>query len=139
MNVGLKNLDLGHMVNGYPGDSIDLCPYDSAFARPNILKWWRKMGFLPMTCATLNDPKVRVELGNGRVPKEAGKRLGLLKEVYREGTAELQAMGYNDINTFDLELSVAEPKLDMSDKEKIYLSKLLSASRDGFPHLSGQF
>ena len=72
-----------------------------------------------MTSAALNNPKVRFELGNGGAPKEAGKCLDLLKEAHREGTAELQPMGYNGINAFDLELSVAEPKLEMSDKEKI--------------------
>ena len=39
MNVGLGNLDLGLMVNGYPGDPIDLRPYDNTFTRLNILKW----------------------------------------------------------------------------------------------------
>ena len=119
MNVGLGNLDLGNMVNGYPDDPIDLRPYENTFTRPNILQWWRKAGFLPMTRNALNNPKVRFELGDGGAPEEAGKRLALLEEAYREGAMELQAMGYNGIDAFDLELPVAEPKFDMSDEEKI--------------------
>ena len=44
-----------------------------------------------------------------------GKCLTLLKEAYKEGAAVLQAMGYNIIATFDLELPVAEPKLEEAD------------------------
>ena len=119
MNIGLENLDLGHMVNGYPGDPIDLRPNGKSFTRPNILKWWRKVGFLPMTRVALNDPKVRWELGDGGAPKEAGKRLALLEEAYREGAAELQVMGHNKLDVFELELQAAKPKLDMNNEEKI--------------------
>ena len=119
MKVGLGNLDLGHMVNGYPDDPIDLRPYDKTFTRSNILQWWRKAGFLPMTRNALNDPKVRHERGDGGAPEEAGKRLALLEQEYREGAMELSAMGYNGVDAFALELPVAEPKFDGSDEEKI--------------------
>ena len=33
MNASLGNLDLGQMVNGYLGDSIDLCPYLRQYVR----------------------------------------------------------------------------------------------------------
>ena len=67
----------------------------------------------------LNNPKVRYEWGDGGAPEEAGKRLALLEETYREVAMELQAMGYNGIDTFDLELPVAKPKFDRSVEEKI--------------------
>ena len=72
-----------------------------------------------MTRAALNDPKICFELGDGGAPEEASKRLALLEEACRGGAVELQAMGYNGIDAFDLEFPVAEPQLDMSDKEKI--------------------
>ena len=59
-------------------------PYGKCFTRTNILKWWQNVGFLPMTRSALNNPKVRFELGDSDVPEEAGKRLALLKEAYRE-------------------------------------------------------
>ena len=119
MNVGLGNLDLGHMVNGYPGDPIKLRPYDYTFTRASILKWWRKVGFLPMTRNALNDPKVRLEIGEGGAPEHESKRLALLETAYREGAAGLERMGYNGIDTFDIELPIAEPKFDLSEEQKI--------------------
>ena len=67
-----------------------------------------------MTRAALNDPKICFELGDGGAPEEASKRLALLEEACREGAVELQAMGYNGIDAFDLELPVDEPKLEMA-------------------------
>ena len=31
LNVGLGNLDLGHMVNGYPDDPVELRAFDKCF------------------------------------------------------------------------------------------------------------
>ena len=72
-----------------------------------------------MTRNALNDPKVSHERGDGGAPEEAGKRLALLEQEYREGAMELSAMGYNGVDAFALELPVAEPKFDRSDEEKI--------------------
>ena len=89
MNVCLSNLDLGNIVNGYPGDVIENKPFDNSFTRKIILSWWRKVGFLTMTRNTVNDPKVRYELREGGAPEEDGKRLQLLDDAYREGAVEL--------------------------------------------------
>ena len=56
-----------------------------SFMRKTILGWRRKVGFLPMNRSALNNPKVRYELREGSVPKEASKKLELLEEGYRRG------------------------------------------------------
>ena len=48
MNIGLGNLDLANMVNGYPDEVIENKPFDKSFIRKSILSWWWKMRFLPM-------------------------------------------------------------------------------------------
>lgn len=108
MNVGLRNLDLGVMVNGYPGDPIEVRPFDNSFRRSNVLTWWGKVGFLPMNRKALDDPKVRYKLGEGGAPEDEGQRLVLLEEAYREGAAGLESLGYNGIDTFDVELPWAD-------------------------------
>ena len=67
----------------------------------------------------LGNPKVRYKLGEGGAPEEAGTRLALLKESYREGAAMLESMGFNGIDVFDLELPQATKTADMTDKKKI--------------------
>ncbi len=62
-NVKLDNNDLSAIVNGYPGDPIELRPFNKIFTRQNILKWWCKVGFIPMSRNALNDNKVRQQLG----------------------------------------------------------------------------
>ena len=120
MNVGLGNLDLGHMVNGYPGDPIDKRPFDNSFRRPNVLRWWRQVGFLPMNRHALKDPKVRYELGEGGAPEEDGKRLALLEEAYKEGAAGLERLGLKGIDAFDVELPRAtDIKFGEKDEKKI--------------------
>ena len=120
MNVGLSNLDLGNMVNGYPGDAIEDKPFDNSFTRKSILSWWRKVGFLPMTRSAINDPKVRYELGEGGAPEDDGKRLQLLEDAYKEGAVELQRLGFNGLDTFDTKLPRAgKRKFNTSDEEMI--------------------
>lgn len=120
MNVGLNTLNLSKMVNGYPGDPIELRPFDNNFRRSNILGWWRKVGFIPMTRNVLLDPKVRYELGKGGAPEEAGKHLELLEEAYKEGAVMLQSLGYNGIDAFDIELPhVQKRNFSLSEEEKI--------------------
>jgi len=94
-NVGLGNLDLGNMGNGFNNDLLEHKPFDFVFRRANILSWWKKVGFLPMTRNALNDPKVRYEVGEGGAPKDEGNQLLLLEEEYQEGTRILQGSGYN--------------------------------------------
>ena len=94
-NVSLGNDDLSAIVNGFPGDPIDARPFDKYFTRANIISWWVKVGFLPMTRASLNDPKVRIELGEGGAPEEDGKRLELLVEEYEQAERTLTRLGFN--------------------------------------------
>ena len=60
-NVTLGNLDLGVIVNGFPGDPIDRHPFDKVFTFDNIIFWWKKVGFLPMSRKATEDPKVHWE------------------------------------------------------------------------------
>ena len=82
MNVGLDNLDLERMVNGYDREPLKLKHSNSNLRCPVIIGWWRKAGFLPMARNSLLNPKVRYELGDGGAPEEEGKRLKFLKEAY---------------------------------------------------------
>ena len=104
MNIGLGNLDLGNMINGNPGDPIEL--YDYCFLRPSILNWWRKRSILS-------------SIGEGGALEEDGKRLALLEEAYSEGTKGLKSMDYNGIKTFDIELLIAKAKFSLTNEEKV--------------------
>jgi hypothetical protein len=67
-NVIFSNFDLGHLVNGWPDDTVKLQPFDCHFTPERIIKTWIAVGFLPMTGNVVNDPKVRHELGDGGAP-----------------------------------------------------------------------
>ena len=69
-SVGIGNLDLGHIVNGYPEDLLEKKQFYKTFSCQKILSWCQKVGFHPMNRNSLKDPKVRVELGSGGAPKE---------------------------------------------------------------------
>ena len=69
-SVGIGNLDLGHIVNGYPEDLLEKKQFYKTFSCQKILSWCQKVGFHPMNRNALKDPKVRVELGSGGAPKE---------------------------------------------------------------------
>ena len=64
-NVSFLNLDLANLVNGWPDDPVELRPFDYHFTTERIIKTWIAVGFLPMTGNTVNDLKVRHELGDG--------------------------------------------------------------------------
>ncbi len=57
-NVKVNATDLSAIVNGFPGDPIELRPFDRIFTRKNIWSWWCKVGFIPMNRNALNDEKV---------------------------------------------------------------------------------
>ena len=63
--VKLSNLDLGHVINGFPGDPVELRPFDFCFTQEKIIKTWIKVGFMPHTGNAALDHKVRHELGEG--------------------------------------------------------------------------
>merc|ERR1711957_930717 len=106
-SVGLGNLDLGHISNGFPGDPIEKRPFDFSFRRQTVLGWWRKVGFLPMNRNAVNDPKVRKELGVGGAPEEESRRMEWLVQDYAEGAQRLTDMGYNGF-VFDVEMPRAK-------------------------------
>ncbi len=93
-NVIFSNLDLGHLVNGWPGDPVKLCPFDFNFTVEKIKKSWLAVGFLPMTGAAAFHPKLRHELGEGGAPEEAAKRLQLLRADYQWQAGILIMLGY---------------------------------------------
>jgi len=80
--VNIGNRDLGHIVNGFPGDPLAMRPFDKCFTTVKIVNTWIVVGFLPMTGNAANDPKVRYELGEGGAPAEARKRMELLVKDY---------------------------------------------------------
>jgi len=88
-------LDLGNLVNGWPGDPIEKRPFDCHFTEERIIKTWIAVGFLPMTGNAANDPKVRHELGDGGAPPEAAIRMKALNKEYRKTAKVLTGMGFN--------------------------------------------
>mmetsp|Transcript_18820 Transcript_18820/g.39497 ORF Transcript_18820/g.39497 Transcript_18820/m.39497 type:complete len:132 (+) Transcript_18820:226-621(+) len=62
-NVKVDNCDLSAIVNGFPGDPVELRPFDRVFTQQNIWSWWCKVRFLPMNRNLLKDGKVRQQFG----------------------------------------------------------------------------
>ena len=86
-----------------------------------------------MTRNTLNDPKVRYEVGDGGAPEEEGKQLVLLEEEYQEGARALQELGYNG-DVFDLELPRAKKRVFAPDDE----SNTEALIKDGVVNRAGK-
>ena len=82
------------MVNGFGGDLLKNKLFDFVFCQANILSWWKKVGFLPMTRNALNDPKVSYKVGDGGPLEEEGEQLVLLEEEYQERARTLKELGY---------------------------------------------
>ena len=47
-NATLGNADLPHIVNGFPGGPIYKCPFDVTLTQAKNMRWWEKIGFIPM-------------------------------------------------------------------------------------------
>ena len=102
------------------GCSIELRPFGFLFRRPNILGWWRKAGFLPMTRNAVHHPKVRLKLDKGDTPEKDSKRLKLLQEAYHGGVVGLELVRYNGIDTFNAKLpKMGTCKFNLTEEEKI--------------------
>jgi len=94
-NMTLGNEDLANIINGFPGDSIDLRPFDKVFTQANIKCWWENVRFLPMTRNAAQDPKTCWELGKGGAPEEGTERLSMLVSNYKVGAKRVEEMGSN--------------------------------------------
>ena len=93
--VKLSNLDLGHVINGFPGDPVELRPFDYCFTQEKIIKTWIKVGFMPHTGNAALDPKVRHEMGDGGAPEEQRVRMEQLVEDYEKSAQRLTELGFN--------------------------------------------
>ncbi len=78
--VKLCILDLGHVINGFPGDPPEICPFDFCFTQEKTVKTWINVGFMPHTGNVALDSKVRHEQGKGGAPQEAQVQLEHLVE-----------------------------------------------------------
>ncbi len=47
-NVKFDYTDLSAIINGYPGNQIELRQFDNTFTQQKIWKWWYKVGFISM-------------------------------------------------------------------------------------------
>ena len=118
-NVTLGNEDLANIINGFPGDPIDLRPFDKVFTQDNIKSWWKNVGFLPMTRNAVNDPKTRWELGEGGAPEEGTARLVILVDDYNVGAKKVEEMGFNK-NILSLRPPVVStPKIPEGEEAQI--------------------
>ena len=55
-DVSFSDLDLANLVNGWPGNPVELRPFDCHFTPERIIKTWIAVGFLTMTGNAVNDP-----------------------------------------------------------------------------------
>ena len=93
--VKLSNLDLGHVINGFPGDPVELRPFDYCFSQEKIIKTWIKVGFMPHTGNAALDPNVRHEIGDGGAPEEQQVWMEQLVEDYEKSAQRLTELGFN--------------------------------------------
>jgi len=117
-SVNLGNRDLGHIINGFPGDPLNLRPFDKCFCTVKIINTWIVVGFLPMTGNAALDPKVRYELGEGGAPEEARKRMELLVKDYEKSASEMDRLGFNG-GVMDLEARHVDDLQIPEDEEEL--------------------
>ena len=122
-SVNIGNRDLGHIVNGFPGDLLEKRPFDKCFMTVKIVNTWIVVGFLPMTGNAALDPKVRYELGEGGAPEEAQKRMKLLVDDYEECGKELDRLGFNG-GVMDLEAQEVE-EIDIPEDEEALIQHIV--------------
>ena len=87
--VELTNADLPRVVNGRPGDPVEMRAFSRAFAPEKVRSANLKVGAVPLTRAALKNPKVRVEIEVGddaptaaqRVADEHAKKLAAAREL----------------------------------------------------------
>ena len=115
-NVSLSASDLSNVVNGFPGDPLELRPFDFCFTKDKIIKTWINVGFLPMTGNAALDPKVRYELGVGGAPAEARNQMETLQAEYASTSKELTEKGYNG-KVLNLELPVVRNATLLADED----------------------
>lgn len=118
-NVSFFNLDLANLVNGWPGDPVELRPFDCHFTPERIIKTWIAVGFLPMMMMgnVANDPKVRHKLGDGGAPLEAAIWLEALHKEYCRVARVLTGMGFNG-NMMDVKLPKVKKSVVFKDNEE---------------------
>ncbi len=118
-NVKIDNSTLSVIVNGYPGDLIELCPFDSIFTHNNIWKWWCKVDFIPMNCNSLRDEKVCQQLGGPSVAVgDHGRNIKLLVKDYKWIAEEVTNLGFKG-EMLNIEIKVAKPQQLLNDMEKL--------------------
>jgi hypothetical protein len=44
-NISVSNFDLGHLVNRWPEDPVELHPFDIHFTMERIIKTWQQLDF----------------------------------------------------------------------------------------------
>ncbi len=94
-NIKIDNNNLSAIVNGFPGDPVELRPFNSIFTWQNIWKWWCKVGFIPMTFNALNNEKVRQQLGGATAAVGSNRRkIELLYNDYERIALEIMTLGF---------------------------------------------
>jgi len=99
--VNIGNRDLGHIVNGFPGDPLEKRPFDKYFMTVKIVNTWTK---------------VRYELGECGAPEEAQKRMKLLVGNHEKCGKELDHLGFNG-GVMDIEAREVE-EIDIPEDEE---------------------
>ncbi len=106
-------------MNGYPGDPIELRPFDYVFHRTNIWNWWCKVGFIPMTRNAIYDEKVCQQLGGGSAAVgDYGQKIEVLVKDYEKVAHEITQLGFKG-ELLDIEVEVAQPQQVIADEEKL--------------------
>ena len=123
-NVSIGNRDLANIVNGYPGDAIELRPFDYCFQKDMIIDTWKAVGFIPMTANAVNDPKVRYQLGEGGAPDREKDQLDSLVNDYRKQGEDLSMLGFNG-ELLDLEPVPVETQV-LPENDEAAITEILA-------------
>ena len=90
--IELTNADLPRIVNGRPGDPIELRPFSYAFSRKKVHGANAKVGAVPLTRAALLNPKVRKELLVQDTPQGA---VAEINSAHKQNLAQARALALN--------------------------------------------
>jgi len=123
-SVNIGNRDLGHIVNGFPGDPLEKRPFDKCFSSVKVVITWIVVGFLPTTGNAAFAPKVRYKLGEGGAPEEAQKRMKLLVSDYEKCGKELDCLGFNG-GAMDLKTQEVE-EIDIPEDEEALIQHIVN-------------
>ena len=110
----LNNNDLPFIVNGNPGDPIELRPFDSTFTKEKIKNCFARVGYVPFTRKALKNQNIRHELNEDN---DEGRKLQAIYDEYVGEKTKLLALGFNVEGIFDARIPTAQVARRSTEEE----------------------